>query len=222
MSSGLYNPLSVENIAESLLNKVLETPCGALPPPTAFYGGGVYVIYYHGPFPSYRAVAVANTTECVKPIYAGKAVPKGGRIGAAVENLSGQELYGRLVEHAQSIQAAENLSLSDFTCRYLPVEHLFIALAEHTLINLYKPVWNYFGGFGNHDPGKGRYNQKRSAWDTVHPGREWAKRLQDNKNGATYWEAKFRDHIAKAERGGVQPIPLDEDTPTELNPEADE
>lgn len=29
-------------------------------------------------------------------------------------------------------------------------------------------------GFGNHDPGKGRYNQMRSRWDTLHPGRSWA------------------------------------------------
>ncbi len=26
-------------------------------------------------------------------------------------------------------------------------------------------------GFGNHDPGKGRYNQLRSRWDKLHPGR---------------------------------------------------
>lgn len=33
------------------------------------------------------------------------------------------------------------------------------------------------GGFGNHDPGGGRRDQRRSAWDTIHPGRSWAERL---------------------------------------------
>jgi hypothetical protein len=36
-------------------------------------------------------------------------------------------------------------------------------------------------GFGNHDLGKGRYNQQRSAWDIIHPGRKWAKNLQEGK-----------------------------------------
>jgi hypothetical protein len=27
-------------------------------------------------------------------------------------------------------------------------------------------------GFGNHDPGKGRYKQARSDWDVIHPGRQ--------------------------------------------------
>lgn len=40
------------------------------------------------------------------------------------------------------------------------------------------PVWNQIiDGFGNHDPGKGRYQQRRSVWDIIHPGREWSKKL---------------------------------------------
>jgi len=31
-------------------------------------------------------------------------------------------------------------------------------------------------GFGNHDPGKGRYEQAKSDWDIIHPGRVWAER----------------------------------------------
>jgi hypothetical protein len=33
-------------------------------------------------------------------------------------------------------------------------------------------------GFGNHDPGKGRHAGLRPRWDTLHPGRPWAERLQ--------------------------------------------
>jgi hypothetical protein len=31
---------------------------------------------------------------------------------------------------------------------------------------------------GIHDPGSGRYNQKTSSWDILHPGRSWAPKLQ--------------------------------------------
>ncbi|MGL1664069.1 Eco29kI family restriction endonuclease, partial [Vibrio parahaemolyticus] len=67
----------------------------------------------------------------------GKAIPAGGRIGATGNNEIGQELFRRLGEHAESIKAATNLEITDFTCQYLVVEHLLIALAEHTLINQY-------------------------------------------------------------------------------------
>ncbi|BCJ87960.1 hypothetical protein skT53_29450 [Effusibacillus dendaii] len=33
-----------------------------------------------------------------------------------------------------------------------------------------------------YDPGSGRYNQKRSLWDVIHPGRSWALKLQDRKD----------------------------------------
>jgi hypothetical protein len=50
------------------------------------------------------------------------------------------------------------------------------------LIEKNKPLWNVVvDGFGNHDPGSGRYNQQISAWDTIHPGRSWAKKLQKGK-----------------------------------------
>jgi len=45
----------------------------------------------------------------------------------------------------------------------------------------FNPLWNrLLDGFGNHDPGKGRYNQMRSAWDVVHPGCSWADRCAPN------------------------------------------
>jgi hypothetical protein len=31
-------------------------------------------------------------------------------------------------------------------------------------------------GFGNHDPGRGRYAQAKSDWDVIHSGRAWAQR----------------------------------------------
>jgi hypothetical protein len=71
--------------------------------------------------------------------------------------------------------------LSDFKCRYLVVDDIWIPLAESLLIAMFLPLWNYrLDGFGNHDPGVGRYNQQRSAWDEIHPGRPWAAKLKPN------------------------------------------
>ena len=84
----------------------------------------------------------------------------------------------RLSEHSKSIDQANNLDLKDFACRFLVVEDIWIPLAESLLISKFSPLWNKkIDGFGNHDPGKGRYAQRRSQWDTLHPGRNWAERL---------------------------------------------
>jgi hypothetical protein len=55
-------------------------------------------------------------------------------------------------------------------------------LGESLLIEKTKPLWNVVvDGFGNHDPGSGRHNQQVSSWDTIHPGRQWVKKLQPGK-----------------------------------------
>lgn len=87
----------------------------------------------------------------------------------------GQVLFNRLHEHAESIEQATNLKLADFSCRYLVVDDIWIPLGEAMMISKFVPVWNrVVDGYGNHDPGKGRYQQQRSPWDVIHPGRGWA------------------------------------------------
>lgn len=75
----------------------------------------------------------------------------------------------------------ENLNLVDFRCRFVilrDVETDLVVPVEAALIRKYKPLWNSgIDGFGNHDPGAGRYNQARSEWDVLHPGRPWAEKL---------------------------------------------
>jgi hypothetical protein len=57
-------------------------------------------------------------------------------------------------------------------------ESNLISTVEAELIRRYRPLWNtVVDGFGNHDPGSGRYNQAPSEWDILHPGRFWATRL---------------------------------------------
>jgi len=113
------------------------------------------------------------------PIYVGKAVPPGWRKARSVSGGTG--IYSRLREHARSISQAENLKLEDFRCRFMVMqgnETGLISSVESALTQLYRPLWNtVVDGFGNHDPGSGRYNQAKSEWDVLHPGRYWAERL---------------------------------------------
>lgn len=54
-------------------------------------------------------------------------------------------------------------------------------MAETSAIAMHRPLWNTLvDGFGNHDPGRGRYEGMRSRWDTLHPGRRWAEKLRPN------------------------------------------
>jgi hypothetical protein len=106
-------------------------------------------------------------------------------------------LYDRLSEHAKSVEQAENLDLSDFFCRYLAVEDIWIPLGESLLIEQFSSVWNkIIDGYGNHDPGGGRYNQQRSPWDVLHPGRTWAERLQPNRRSDTEILDRLHEFLA--------------------------
>ena len=175
-----FNPLDKRNLAESVARAMLQRPICQLPP-EPFVGAGIYAIYYTGKFPLYEKIAKKNRGNLfAQPIYVGKAVPAGARKGGfGLGNEPGQALYKRLCDHAKSVAEAENLNAKDFFCRFLAVDDIWIPLAESLLIEMFEPLWNrVMDGFGNHDPGKGRYEQKMSQWDSIHPGRPWAARLK--------------------------------------------
>jgi hypothetical protein len=177
-----FNPLDKRNLGESVAEALLEQEISSIPP-QPFIGAGIYAVYYVGDLETYRKVSDLNRDDkYMWPIYVGKAVPKGARKGGYGLGVDpGTVLYQRLAEHANSIDATDDLSLGDFCCRFLVVEDIWIPLAESLLVEMYRPAWNSFlDGFGNHDPGKGRYNQRRSKWDELHPGRHWAYKLQPN------------------------------------------
>jgi len=183
MANKPYNPLDKLRLGESVTQALLARPVATLPLPESFAGAGIYALYYKGNFAAYRKIAEKNANDrWTEPIYVGKAVPPGARKGGyGLGELPGEVLCRRLREHAESIQQAENLSLDDFRCRYLVVDDIWIPLGESLLISMYSPLWNkVLDGFGNHDPGAGRYNQQRSTWDEIHPGRLWAARLKPN------------------------------------------
>lgn len=172
-----FNPLDKKNLGASVADALLRSevhPLGELP---AIDGAGVYAIYYRGKFPAYRRLAQINRDECTVPIYVGKAIPAGARKGGgkADSDAPSKSLVGRLRDHAKSVQAANDLDIRDFMCRYLVVDDIWIPLGESLLIARFAPVWNSLvDGFGNHTPGKGRFEGMRPRWDVLHPGRAWA------------------------------------------------
>jgi hypothetical protein len=162
MAEQPYNPLDKIHLGESVVRALLECQAVDLPPAESFVGAGLYALYYTGKFPAYQSLAEQNRANAwAKPIYVGKAVPAGARKGGYGLGASpGEVLYRRLCEHASSIQQTTNLALSDFRCRYLVVDDIWIPLGESLLISRFVPLWNHhLDGFGNHDPGSGRYNQ---------------------------------------------------------------
>jgi hypothetical protein len=169
------------SVMEAAVNFFETTPVYALPPPDKFIGSGVYALYYKGSGVLYARIARLNQSGFTCPIYVGKAVPPGWRAARTFESRT-PDLYGRLEEHARSITQAANLNLEDFYCRFViltGVESSLIGPLEAVLIRKYKPVWNtVVDGFGNHDPGRGRYEQSPSEWDVLHPGRPWVRKLQ--------------------------------------------
>lgn len=156
------------------------TPVHQLPPSENFIGTGVYALYYIGKNPYYKHLYNLNRLNFVQPIYVGKAVPRGWR--QARIHQSANELYVRLCDHRNSINQVNNLHIEDFRCRFMILEDAaadMIGTVEASLIRQYTPIWNScIDGFGNHDPGNGRYNQAKSDWDILHPGRRWADRLK--------------------------------------------
>ncbi len=192
-----FNPLDKTNLGESVAEAAMKSPVQKLPP-EPFIGAGVYIIYYVGDNPIYKQITEKNRNgkfSC--PIYVGKAVPAGARKGGqTIDVYTGTALYKRLTEHSESITAAQNLKLQDFYCRFLVVDDIWIPLAETLLIEKFNPVWNkVLDGFGNHDPGKGRYEGKMPYWDCVHPGREWAARLQPCRYGKAELEEKVLAYL---------------------------
>ena len=195
-----FNPLDTSNLAKAVAKAVLEKdarPLGTLP---VFRGAGIYVIYYSGGFPTYQPMALENqdVRQPRWPIYIGKAQPPGGRKGGF--NLAATDttaLHGRLREHAESIRLAGNLDLADFQCRYLVVQDLWIPLAESLLITHFSPVWNQtVDGFGNHDPGAGRYNGFCPRWDVLHPGRAWAIKCKQRPETASDIQREIQQRLA--------------------------
>lgn len=176
----IFRSPEFQGVVEEAVKFFESTPVHELPPPSRSIGCGVYALYYLGDYELYTKIAQSNQAACVLPIYVGKAVPPGWRAARTITT-EGESLYSRLREHARNIRQARNLEADDLRCRFVILQKTetdLIVPLEAALIRKHRPLWNsVVDGFGNHDPGKGRYNQARSEWDVLHPGRPWADRL---------------------------------------------
>lgn len=190
----------IQSVIQNALGFFASRPLTSLPPPLRFLGSGVYALYYQGNLGLYSKISEKNHTANIEekiPIYVGKAVPSGWRT-ARVRQTEDASIYRRLSEHSNTITACENLELKDFQCKFLilnEIEGDLIVPIEAALIRHYTPLWNSFiDGFGNHDPGSGRYNQSMSEWDTFHPGRSWAKKCAGKEPQIDHITEKIRDY----------------------------
>ena len=197
MTNVPYNPLDKRNLGISVARAMLVREVYPLGQLSRFLGAGIYAIYYTGDFPAYRVLSDANREgRYGLPIYVGKAIPPGGRRGGDGLSESSPSLFNRLSEHAESIKIAKNLDISDFQCRFLIVEDIWIPLGESLLISMFSCLWNkLIDGFGNHDPGRGRYNGMCPRWDVLHPGRHWAERCQPRPETADQIAQEAETHL---------------------------
>ena len=73
-----------------------------------------------------------------------------------------------------------------------------ISTIEAALIKLNRPLWNTaVDGFGNHDPGSGRYEQAKSEWDVIHEGRAWANKCKGTHAERAIIISKIERHLKK-------------------------
>jgi hypothetical protein len=160
-----------------------------------FYGSGVYAIYYRGDFAPYSRIAARD-----HPIYVGKADPI---VPTAKDPIAqGTKLSDRLKEHAKNIQkATSTLCIEDFDCRFLFVQSGFQQSAERYLINFFKPIWNsetgICFGLGKHGDSSSTRANKRSPWDTIHPGRPWAEGSLGNQKSHSMILKEIEEHFVK-------------------------
>lgn len=129
MSSEPYNPLAKPHLAESIQRRFLQGPILPLIDDEARHharGAGVYALYYIGAFQEYSEIARLNANGMWSlPIYVGKAIPPGGRVGGMAQaSKAVGALRDRLRRHAQSIEEAQNIELGDFSFRSLVVDDI--------------------------------------------------------------------------------------------------
>lgn len=168
-----YNPLDERNLGRAIREEMERQPVHPVVP-ERFAGAGLYALYYIGNLDVYRGISDA---DCTTPIYVGKAEAGTSSYGTFVEGTETTNLYDRIRAHMNSVrQAKENLLVEDFRVRYLVTSDVHIVLGEAGLLQAFAPVlWNtVVTGFGINAPGAGRGGQRKSRWDTLHPGRRRA------------------------------------------------
>ena len=182
--SSVFDPGNPKIVGRFISLALVAQPRHPLSDIARSYGSGVYALYYKGDFPLYAALSKSET-----PIYVGQAAPAINNARTPMEQ--GDRLCRRLEDHRKNIgKATSTLDIADFEFRSLVVQSGWETAAEDYLIHLFRPIWNseidILFGLGKHGDAADTRSNKRSPWDTVHPGRTWAAdaRLTDAKTPA--------------------------------------
>lgn len=189
------------SVVSSAVSFYESTPIMKFPISEDFFGAGVYGLYYKGNYRLYSRYMEWNASKYRVPIYIGKAVPVGWRKARANLNTrKSTNLLRRLREHEGSISYCKELSVQDFSYRFVILEGEesdLISTIESTLIRKYKPLWNnVVDGFGNHTPGEGRFDQAKSEWDVLHRGRPWAERCRGKEPDLEKIKKKINEYFS--------------------------
>jgi Eco29kI restriction endonuclease len=113
----------------------------------------------------------------------------------------GARLCGRLTDHRKNIgKAAASLELADFEFRSLVVQSGWETAAEDYLIHLFRPIWNsetnILYGLGKHGDSATTRANRRSPWDTLHPGRAWAADSIEDAKSVAQINTELAKHFA--------------------------
>ena len=182
VSEHRYEFKNLDSLLTPAVDAFDRSPLVDFPPPN-FRGTGIYGLYYFGDYSLYQPLVSAVKKGHLIPIYVGKAVPAGARQAKNItSDIESSALYGSLRDHYRSIRGIANLKTEDFKCKFLVMvgsSEDMTPAAEAAVIRKYNPLWNsVIDGFGNHTPGRRRFDQQLSGWDTLHFGRTWAKELR--------------------------------------------
>jgi hypothetical protein len=184
------NPKVVGRFVSLALVAQQRHPLAEIP---RFYGSGIYAIYYKGQFPLYAPISGSET-----PIYVGQAAPAINNARTPMEQ--GPRLCARLSDHRKNIAlATTTLDLADFEFRSLVVQSGWETAAEDYMIHLFRPIWNnetkILFGLGKHGDDATTRANKRSPWDTLHPGRKWAVASKEDARSPATIETDLANHF---------------------------
>ncbi|WP_299668186.1 Eco29kI family restriction endonuclease [uncultured Ruegeria sp.] len=190
----IFDPSNPNYMGRFTAAALLIQPRHPLEEVEKFYGAGVYALYYKGEFAAYEKISGKET-----PLYTGKADPKFAHAENPTEQ--GDSLSRRINEHRKSIELVSGqggISLEDFEVRYLVTASGFQVTAENFLISYFKPIWNketkICFGIGKHGDDANTRKNKKSPWDTLHPGRKWALASEELKTPEEI-AADISDHL---------------------------
>lgn len=193
--TSIFDPSNPKIVGRFVALALVAQPRNRLGEVGAFYGSGVYAIYYTGGFSRYAPLANSET-----PIYVGQAAPAISNARTAPEQ--GDRLSRRLNDHRGNIgRATTTLSIEDFEFRSLVVQSGWETAAEDYLIHLFRPIWNsetdLVYGLGKHGDLATTRANRRSPWDTLHPGRAWAAGSTADAKTVARIDEELTEHFAR-------------------------